>query len=79
MLINENLANLLVATEFGHITFNDKGENNELKPEEQKKLGALPGFKYAEEKKKPEPKVEVKEEAKKPIAKAKAPAKKEEK
>lgn len=51
MLINPKLANLKVATQFGTVTFNEKGENNDLKPEEQAFLGKLPGFEYKEDKK----------------------------
>lgn len=82
MLINESLANLLVATEFGSITFDAEGKNNELKPEEQQKLGALRGFRYEEDQKpapkaKEEPKGEFKIEEKKPAGKNKAKADKE--
>lgn len=56
MLINKDLANKKVATQFGYIQFNEKGESNDLKPEEQKILGALRGFEYKEDKKKAEPK-----------------------
>ena len=82
MLINLNLANKHVATEFGHITFNEMGENNELTVEQQQKLGALPGFTYLEDKKEPkkeEPKKEEKKDEKKAPAKSKAAAKKEDK
>lgn len=63
MLINPKLANLKVATQFGTITFNEKGENNDLKPEEQAFLGKLPGFEYKEDKK-AAPKAPAKEAAK---------------
>lgn len=55
MLINKYLAGKKTGTEYGVIAFNDKGENNDLTAEQQKKLGALPGFEYKEDKK-PEPK-----------------------
>lgn len=63
MLINVNLANKKVATPFGEIVFNAKGETNDLKAEEQKVLGALPGFEYKEDKKPTAPKAPTKEEA----------------
>lgn len=72
MLVNERLANKLVATVYGDITFDEKGQTGELTVEQQKVLGALPGFKYVE------PKSEPKKEVKKAPAKAKATAKKEE-
>lgn len=74
MLINDKLANLTVATEFGTIVFNEKGENNDLKPEEQKKLGSLPGFTYVEDKK-AEPKKEEKVEEPKKEEKVAEPKK----
>jgi hypothetical protein len=70
MLINLKLANQENATPFGNIKFNEKGENNDLKPEEQKILGALPGFEYKEDKK-PAAKPVKEEEAPKKPAKAK--------
>lgn len=71
MLINEQLAGLTVATEFGTIVFNEKGENNDLKPEEQKELTKAKGFIYVEDKPKVEPKPKAEPKAKAP-AKAKA-------
>lgn len=71
MLINPKLANLKVATQFGTVTFNEKGENNDLKPEEQAFLGKLPGFEYKEDKK-AAPKAPAKEEAKSEEVKTKA-------
>jgi len=71
MLINPKLANLKVATQFGTVTFNEKGENNDLKPEEQAFLGKLPGFEYKEDKK-AAPKAPAKEEDKSGEVKAKA-------
>lgn len=74
MLINEELANKTVATIYGKITFNDKGENNELKEDQQKALGKLIGFQYQAPKK---PKTtEKKEEPKKEEPKKKATPKK---
>lgn len=70
MLINPKLANLKVATQFGTVTFNEKGENNDLKPEEQAFLGKLPGFEYREDKKATS-KAAAKEEAKSEEVKAK--------
>lgn len=71
MLINPKLANLKVATQFGTVTFNEKGENNDLKPEEQAFLGKLPGFEYKEDKK-AAPKAPAKEEDKPEEVKIKA-------
>jgi hypothetical protein len=74
MLINQSLKGKKVATEFGYMVFNDKGETHDLTETQQKKLGALPGFKFVEDPKKAEP---AKEEPKKEEPKAetkKAPA-----
>lgn len=63
MLVNRELAGKLVATEFGDIQFNENGESKDLKADQEKKLGALPGFEFVEEKKeapKAEPKAETK-------------------
>ncbi|OLF87083.1 Phage protein [Bacillus licheniformis] len=82
MLVNELLANKQVATQFGQITFNEKGECKDLKPEQEKVLGKLPNFHIVEEKPKKETKVkEVKEEPKekKTPPKKKKTTKKEEK
>jgi len=51
MLFNQFVANKQVATKYGQITFNEKGESRDLNTTEQKDLGKLPGFKYVEEKK----------------------------
>jgi len=67
MLVNQDLANRAVATEFGDITFNEKGESKDLKPEQEKKLGDLPGFEYHEEKVAPK----AKEKEEKPAEKEK--------
>jgi len=72
MLENKSLANKKVATVYGDINFDDKGQSKDLTAAQQKELGKLPGFKYVEEKKAP-----AKAPAKKAPAK-KAPAKKEE-
>jgi hypothetical protein len=69
MLINEKLANLEVATQFGVAKFNEKGETNDLTPEQQAALGKVNGFKYKEDKKPAPAKAEV--EPKKPAAKTK--------
>lgn len=82
MLVNELLANKQVATQFGQITFNEKGECKDLKPEQEKVLGKLPNFHIVEEKPKKETEVkEVKEEPKekKTPPKKKKTTKKEEK
>jgi hypothetical protein len=78
MLINMRLAGKTVATEFGAIKFNDKGESTDLNATQEKKLGALKGFSVKEEAKKEEPKKEEpkKEEPAKEEAPKKAPAKK---
>lgn len=55
MLINLNLANQKVATEFGDIHFNENGETNELTATQQEKLGKLPEFQYVPDEEKPEP------------------------
>ncbi|AMO26025.1 hypothetical protein Blue_203 [Bacillus phage Deep Blue] len=68
MLVNESLANRLVATAYGDINFDEKGQTEDLTVEQQKELGSLPGFEF----------VEPKKEVKKSPAKAKATAKKEE-
>jgi len=66
MLINESLAGKKVATIYGNIEFNDKGENDELNKEQQQALGKLIGFEYVAPKpKKKEETKPKKEEAKK--------------
>lgn len=82
MLVNELLANKQVATQFGQISFNEKGECKDLKPEQEKVLGKLPNFHIVKDKPKKEAKVEeAKEEPKekKTQAKKKKTTKKEEK
>lgn len=74
MLVNKALAGKLVATEFGDIQFNENGESKDLKADQEKKLGALPGFELVEEKKEA-PKAETKA-APKTAAKKTAAAKK---
>lgn len=69
MLENKSLANKKVATIYGTITFDGKGQTKELTAAQKKELGKLPGFKYIEEKKATEKKAPAK----------KAPAKKQEK
>lgn len=76
MLINTELAGKKVATEYGEITFDAKGECTSLTAEQEAKLGKLPGFSVKEEKKpaakKPAPakeETEKKPAAKKPAAK----------
>lgn len=65
MLVNELLANKQVATQFGQISFNEKGECKDLKPEQEKVLGKLPNFHIVKDKPKKEAKVEeAKEEPK---------------
>lgn len=74
MLINKSLANKEVATEFGVIQFNDKGESKDLKADQEKKLAELPGFELKSAATKPADKKEDKKEDEKPAAKK--PAKK---
>ncbi|MGV3184516.1 DUF7349 domain-containing protein [Staphylococcus epidermidis] len=78
MLFNELLANKQVATQFGQISFNEKGECKDLKPEQEKVLGKLPNFHIVEDKPKKEAKVEEPKE-KKTQPKKKKTTKKEEK
>jgi hypothetical protein len=73
MLVNEKLVNKKVATEFGYMVFDEKGETNDLTAEQQAKLGALPGFTYVEDKKE-EKKEEPKEPAKVEVKEVKKPA-----
>ncbi|AEW47494.1 hypothetical protein BCB4_0265 [Bacillus phage B4] len=76
MLVNEQLAGKTVASVYGDITFNEKGEAVDIKPEVEKALAHVQGFTLVEEK--PEPKKEA--PAKKAPAKKTAPkADKEEK
>lgn len=77
MLLNRNLAGKETATEFGLIKFDENGECRDLKPEQEKQLGALPGFEYKEEAKaEPEVKAEEKPAPKKAAAKKTTAAKK---
>jgi len=64
MLINQSLANKKLATVYGEITFNEKGESKDLKADQEKVIGALPGFTIKTESKAPAKKEEPKEEAK---------------
>lgn len=50
MLVNERLANKKVATIYGYIEFNEKGETKDLTVAQRRELGKLPGFRYVEEK-----------------------------
>ncbi|WPF70056.1 hypothetical protein BCVP_CDS0028 [Bacillus phage BC-VP] len=72
MLAHAYLKNTMVATAYGDINFDEKGQTEDLTVEQQKELGSLPGFKFVE------PKAEPKKEVKKAPAKAKATAKKDE-
>jgi chromatin remodeling complex protein RSC6 len=74
MLINEYLANRKLATEFGEVQFNDKGESKDLNAEQEKKFENIAGFTVKKEAAKKE--AAKKEPAKKEPAK-KEPAKKE--
>lgn len=73
MLKSERYKGMLVATSYGLIHFDDKGESKDLKEAQEKALGKLPGFEYVADKpKKEEPK---KEPAKKEPAKKAEPKK----
>ncbi|QEG13776.1 hypothetical protein MARVELLAND_254 [Bacillus phage vB_BspM_MarvelLand] len=65
MLIHEFFANKTVATYYGQVVFNEKGENNDLPIEHQKELGKIDGYTFVDN----EPK---KAAPKKPASKAKA-------
>lgn len=61
MLVNKKLANKEVATEYGMIKFNSKGESKDLTAEQEQEFAHLRGFSVVVEKKE-EVKEEVKEE-----------------
>ncbi|AEW47227.1 hypothetical protein BCP78_0220 [Bacillus phage BCP78] len=48
MLVNPVFAGKSVATIFGQVVFNEKGENNELPIEQQKELGQVPGYTFVD-------------------------------
>ncbi|UPI12830.1 hypothetical protein [Bacillus phage SBSphiJ5] len=75
MLVNKSLAGKVVATEFGNVTFNEKGESKDLKPEQEKVFAQFNGFEVVE-KKSPKAKEEASSEDK---AKEKKPAAKNKK
>ncbi|WNO29810.1 hypothetical protein [Bacillus phage SDFMU_Pbc] len=62
-LINERLAGLKVASSFGELSFDEKGECKDLKAEQEKYFEGLTGYTVTEEKKQ-KPKDDKKEEAK---------------
>lgn len=62
-LINERLAGLKVASSFGELSFDEKGECKDLKAEQEKSFEGLAGYTVVEEKKQ-KPKEDKKEEAK---------------
>jgi len=70
MLINPRLANKEVASAYGTLKFNDKGESSDLAPEHEKIIGKLKGFTFKAEKAHKAADKEVKEDTK-----AKAPKK----
>ncbi|QZA69700.1 hypothetical protein 035JT004_202 [Bacillus phage 035JT004] len=70
MLVNKSLAGKVVATEFGNITFNEKGESKDLKPGQEKLFAQFEGFEVVE-KKSPKAKEEAPAEEKKPAPKNK--------
>lgn len=62
MLVNEKNANQKVATIYGVIEFNGKGEAKGLTQAQEKELAKLPGYRYVEEKKEVPKKEETKKE-----------------
>ncbi|WZK93563.1 hypothetical protein [Bacillus phage BvP] len=81
MLVNKDLANKEVATVFGAIKFNHKGESKDLSPEQEKQLEHVRGFSIVEEKKveAAKEKVEAKEVKTEEKKTRKKPTKKEDK
>jgi hypothetical protein len=78
MLVNESLAGLKVATPFGQIEFNDKGESKDLKEADEKAIAKLPGYQHVAPKKEaPKKEAPKKEEIPKKAPAKKAPAKKQ--
>lgn len=66
MLKHETHKNTKVATQFGEVTFNEKGESTDLTETQEKVLDKLPGYAFVgKEKPKAEPKEETKAPAKK--------------
>lgn len=63
MLVNERNANQKVATIYGVIEFNGKGESKGLTQAQEKELAKLPGYRYVEEKKEAPKKEETKKES----------------
>lgn len=67
MLVNPVFAGKSVATIFGQVVFNEKGESDELPIEQQKELGQVPGYTFVDNEpkkaapKKPKAKTEEKE------------------
>ncbi|AHN66552.1 hypothetical protein Bcp1_075 [Bacillus phage Bcp1] len=68
MLVHDYFKNHKVATVYGDINFDEKGESEDLTLEQQKEFKGHPGFNF----------VEPKKEVKKAPAKAKVNTKKEE-
>lgn len=66
MLKSQILFNQAVATAYGDITFDEKGESKDLSDKEQKALGKLAYIDYIEDKK-PAPKEAPKEETKEDV------------
>ncbi|UGO47642.1 hypothetical protein MCCARTNEY_68 [Bacillus phage vB_BanH_McCartney] len=48
MLIHEFFANKTVATYYGQVSFNEKGENDELPVEHQKELAKIDGYTFVD-------------------------------
>lgn len=73
MLINKSLAGLEVASSFGMLKFNDKGESNDLNADQEKAFEKIPGFSISQDQKakeKGDSKDEVKAKAKESEEKA---------
>lgn len=65
MIQTDKFPDRVIATPYGKVSFDEKGQSNDLTKEQQEKLGDLAYVEYVEDKK-PEPKKEEpKQEAKK--------------
>lgn len=68
-LINENLAGLKVASSFGELSFNEKGECHDLKADQEKAFEGLAGYTVVTKEEKKETKAEKAKEEKKEVVK----------
>lgn len=75
MLKNENYTSKEVATSYGNIWFNEKGEAEGLTKEQEKSIAKLPGFEYVDNTPKKETKQEPKQDTKKESKTASEPKK----